>query len=348
MTAEPLGAWVAADFELVADLDDLMATGVTAADSGRVFVSVPRWGDPVPYTVAEIVDGKPVPYPSRQVNDELLVSVQSVVIGPDGHLWALDTGSLAFAPWIDGGPKLVEVDLDTDTVLRVIRPRTEALTPTSYLNDVRFDLSKGAGGYAYLTDSQAEGALVVIDLATGDTWAKLRGHPSTHAEDGFRAIVQGVVREGELYNGGADGIAISATSDRLYYCPLASRRLYSVPTAALRDRDLGDDKVAQQIVDHGDKGASDGLETDASGNVYVTAYEHSAVLKLATDGSWSTVLNTPGALWPDTLAVAADGNLYVSLNQLPRTPLFNHDVDDRIPPYQIIRIPVDAAPVRLS
>lgn len=252
MTAGPLGAWVAADFELVADLDDLMATGVTVADSGRVFISVPRWGDPVPYTVAEIIDGKPTPYPSQQVNDELLVSVQSVVVAPDGHLWALDTGSLAWAPWVEGGPKLVEIDLDNNTVLRVIRPSTDALTPTSYLNDVRFDLSRGVAGYAYVTDSQAEGALIVIDLATGDSWAKLRGHASTHAEDGFRAIVQGVVHEG--YTVGADGIAFNSTGDRLYYCALSSRRLYSVPTAALIDRELGDDKVAEQIVDHGDKG----------------------------------------------------------------------------------------------
>ncbi|BCB74752.1 L-dopachrome tautomerase-related protein [Phytohabitans flavus] len=338
----PLGAWLATDFEIVANLENLMLTGVTVADDGRLFISVPRWGDEAPFTVAEIVDGKPIAYPSQQFNDEGLVSVQSVVVAPDGRLWLLDTGSVAFAPWVEDGPKLVEVDLATNQVLRILRPA--ALTPTTYLNDVRFDLSRGDGGYAYITDSQAEGALIVVDLATGESWAKLRGHVSTHAEPGFRAIVQGVVREN--YAVGADGIAISADGSRLYYCPLSSRKLYSVPTAALIDRDLSDDEVAAQVVNHGDKGASDGLESDTAGAIYVTAYEHSAVLKRTEDGTWSTLLHAPGALWPDTLSLGADGYLYVSLNQLPRAPLFN-GIDHRIPPYQVARVKVDAKPVKL-
>ncbi len=344
MTARPLGSWVAPDAEIVVELGDLMLTGLTVSDSGRVFISVPRWGDDVPYTVAEIVDGKPVPYPSQEFNDSDLVSVQSVVVDPAGHLWLLDTGSLAFGPWMENGPKLVEVDLATDTVVRIVRPSSPAITATTYLNDVRFDLSRGAGGYAYITDSQGEGALIVVDLASGDSWAKLRGHASTHAEAGFRAIVQGLVREG--YVVGADGIAISADGERLYYCPLSSRKLYSVPTSALIDRDLPDDQVAALVTNHGDKGASDGLESDTAGNLYATAYEHSAVLKRTPDGTWSTILHAPGALWPDTLALAADGYLYVSINQLPRSPLFNGR-DDRLPPYQVVRVPVHAQPIRL-
>jgi len=352
MTGKPLGAWVAPDYEIVASFEEPMPTGVTVADSGRVFVSFPRWGDDVPFTVAEIIDGKPVPYPNAEVNrwtpetaGDTLVSVQSVIMDPDGYLWLLDTGSLAFAPFVDAGPKLVQVDLRTDSIIRIVRPSAAATTATTYLNDVRFDLSRGEAGFAYVTDSQREGAIIVVDLATGDSWSRLRGHHSTHAEDGFRAVVQGVVREG--YVVGADGIALSADGERLWYCPLSSRRLYSVSTDLLRDRDLPEADVAADVRDHGDKAASDGLETDAEGAVYATAYEHSAVLKRDAAGAWSTVLHAPQALWPDTLALAADGNLYVSINQLPRTPLFNGGVDDSVPSHQIVRVPVGAAPVRL-
>jgi sugar lactone lactonase YvrE len=353
MAHTPLGAWVAPDYDVVAAIDDLMPTGVTVSDDGRVFISIPRWGDDVPYTVAEIVDGKPVAYPDAAVNSwdpghaaGTLVSVQSVIVDPAGFLWLLDTGSLSFAPFVEAGPKLVQVDLETDRIVRILHPSAAAMTPTTYLNDVRFDLSRGTAGYAYLTDSQAEGALVVVDLDTGESWSRLRGHESTRAVPGFRAIVQGVVREG--YAVGADGIALSADGSRLYFCPLSSRRLYSVPTAALIDRGTTEAQVEALVVDHGDKGASDGLESDAEGAVYATAYEHSAVVKRDADGTWSTLLHAPGALWPDTLALAADGHLYVSVNQLPRTPLFNNGVDDRVPPYQIIRIPVSAHPVRLT
>ncbi|MCI2423392.1 major royal jelly family protein [Saccharopolyspora sp. K220] len=351
--ASPLGSWVANSYEVVAEFDDLMPTGLTVTGAGRVFVSFPRWGDEVPCTVAEVVDGEAVPYPSSEINTwstertpDQLVSVQSVITDPVGHVWLLDTGSLSFEPWLENGPKVVEVDPATDQVVRIIRPDTAAVTPTTYLNDIRFDFSRGSGGYAYLTDSQPEGALIVIDLASGESWSKLRGHESTRAAEGFRAVVQGVVRDN--YVVGADGIAVSADGSRLFYCPLSSRRLYSVDTSALVDRSMSDEDVTKSIVDHGDKGASDGLESDTAGNLYATAYEHSAVLKLATDGTWSTVLHGPALLWPDTLAVAADGYLYVSVNQLPRTPLFNGGVDERVPPYQIVRVRVDAQPITLT
>lgn len=59
-----LGSWVAENYEVVAEFDSLMPTGVTVTDEGRIFVSFPRWGDSVPYTVAEVVDGRPVAYPA--------------------------------------------------------------------------------------------------------------------------------------------------------------------------------------------------------------------------------------------------------------------------------------------
>lgn len=119
-------------------------------------------------------------------------------------------------------------------------------------------------------------------------------------------------------------------------------------TAALIDRSVKDDEVAKSIVDHGDKGASDGLEADTAGNLYFTAYEHSAVLKLGADGTWSTVLHGPKLLWPDTLAA---GRRRLSLRE--REPTTHAAVqpgrlDERVPPYQIVRTRVDARPVRLT
>ncbi|WP_101946397.1 SMP-30/gluconolactonase/LRE family protein [Mycobacterium sp. 3519A] len=348
----PLGSDVQPEYEVVAEITDLMPTGVTVSDDGRVFVSFPRWGDQVPYTVAEIVDGTAVAYPSIEVNAwtgaaprERLISVQSVIVDPDGYLWLLDTGAPSFSPYVaGGGPKLVRVDLNCNEIDRVLPIDDAAMTPTTYLNDVRFDFSRGR--YAYITDSQPTGALIVVDLDTGQSWDRLRGHRTTQAEDQFRAVVEGVVRD--QYRVGADGIAISADGARLYYCPLSSRRLYSVDTAALRDRDMPDDLVAQTVLDHGDKCASDGLETDTAGNLYATAYEHGAVLRRNPAGEWTTVLQAGELLWPDTLAIAADGQLYVSVNQLPRLPLFNHGADDRIPPYLIIRVDIGAQPIRLK
>lgn len=119
---------------------------------------------------------------------------------------------------------------------------------------------------------------------------------------------------------GSDGIAISSDGSRLYYCPLASRRLYSVSTEALLDETLAEAEVAATVRDEGMKPASDGLESDAQGRVYVTAYEHNAVARLKPDGLYETVVSDPRLLWPDTMSLADDGYLYVTANQLHRQP----------------------------
>lgn len=347
----PLGSDAEPNYEVVAEFTDLMPTGVTVSDDGRVFVSFPRWGDEVPFTVAEVVHGAAGAFPNIGVNKwtgtdpgERLISVQSVVIDPHGYLWLLDTGAPSFSAYVDMGPKLVRVDLTRNEIDQVVPIDPTAMTPATYLNDVRFDFRHGR--FAYLTDSQPTGALIVVDLDSGACWDRLRGHPTTQAQNQFRAVVEGLVRD--QYRVGADGIAISADGGRLYYCPLSSRRLYSVDAAALRDRDVSDDRVAETVLDHGDKGASDGLESDTDGNLYATAYEHGAVLRRSVGGHWTTVVQARNLLWPDTLAVGADGYLYVSINQLPRTPLFNDGNDERIPPYLLIRVDIRAQPVRLK
>src|SRR5690349_8594855 len=152
----------AGHYTVVARLWGAMPTGVTVSRHGRIFVNFPRWGDDVPFTVAELKDGKSVAYPSAEFNQydpnhvaERLVSVQSVVVDPANRLWILDTGSLHLGPTVPGGPKLVGVDLKSNQVFMTISFPSDVALPTTYLNDVRFDLRKGAGGIAYITDSGA-------------------------------------------------------------------------------------------------------------------------------------------------------------------------------------------------
>lgn len=136
--------------------------------------------------------------------------------------------------------------------------------------------------------------------------------------------------------------------ERLYYCPFASRRLWSVSVDALVDRDLDDPTVAATVVDEGDKGsASDGLESDDAGRLYATAYEHNAILRRLPGGQWETVVHDPRLLFPDTLSVAADGYLYVTANQLHRQAAYQRGVDRRERPYHVFRTPIDAGPVLL-
>ena len=194
-----------------------------------------------------------------------------------------------------GGPKLVCVDLATDQVVQKILFPPDVALPTSYLNDVRFDLRRGGAGMAFVTDSSDRGAngIIVIDLASGESWRRLHDHPSTKPEglDTFLPIVEGRPFVQRQPDGtvkpapamGSDGIAIAADGTRLYYCPLAGHHLYSVSLDALSDPNATEQQVAATVQDLGDRGfASDGLEGDAQGRVYLTDYEHNAVQRRDT------------------------------------------------------------------
>ncbi|WP_318284813.1 hypothetical protein [Bradyrhizobium lupini] len=52
--------------ETVATFNDAMPTGVTVARDGRIFINYPRWSDDVPFTVAELINGKAVAYLMRK------------------------------------------------------------------------------------------------------------------------------------------------------------------------------------------------------------------------------------------------------------------------------------------
>ena len=123
---------------------------------------------------------------------------------------------------------------------------------------------------------------------------------------------------------GADGIAISPNGRILYYCPLTSRHLYSVSVNALVDESKSDAEVAATVTDYGEKGgASDGLESDMEGRVYLSDYEHNAIRRRTSSGDIETLVHDPRVLWPDTLSLAADGYLYVTANQVERQGAFH-------------------------
>jgi hypothetical protein len=123
--SRPASSWpsekITGSLELVVAFTGAMPTGVTVAQDGRIFVNFPRWGDPVPFTVAEIKDDQPVAYPNADINQldpararETFVSVQSGVVDPrvpwtdtlavagDGYLYAVANRLHRQADYHDG------------------------------------------------------------------------------------------------------------------------------------------------------------------------------------------------------------------------------------------------------
>ncbi len=406
--------------ETVATFNDAMPTGVTVSRTNRIFVNFPRWGDDVPFTVAEVVHGKAVAYPNAAINDwpgrnlanpnaftdvqadqTHFVSVQSVVVDPADRLWVLDTGAPLLKNVVPGGPKLVCIDLMTNRVVKTILLPPEIAGENSYMNDVRFDLRVGDGGNqdptttigsmesvnpqraapdpkfplaersagkvessasgihgtAYITDSSSQGpnAIIVVDLGTGKSMRRLNQHFSTLSEPGFLMFAEGQPvyqtlsgHPAEPVLFAADGIAISADGSELFYCPINSTKLYAVSTAALRDRAKSDADVAGTVRIATGKMPSDGLESDASGGVYMTDPVTDSIHRFNTStGLTETLVHDPRLLWPDTMSLSDDGYLYVTANQLHRQPTMHRGQDLRKKPYQLFRIKVTAKPVRL-
>lgn len=121
--------------------------GIAVSRSGRMFSNYPPALDPMDqaYTVAELFSNNTEqPYPSSEINSppggridnstypptglgnsNYLIGVQSVVIDPADRLWILDTGRVAtqngtMLNAAYGGPKLVGVDLETNSVFTTI------------------------------------------------------------------------------------------------------------------------------------------------------------------------------------------------------------------------------------
>ena len=86
-------------------------------------------------------------------------------------------------------------------------------------------------GFAYIADAAGSygGAMVVYSYASNTAW---RWHDaSMAATPGYSFSTDGTTTTGTT---AIDGIALSPDSETVYYTPLMSNRLYSVPAQALR------------------------------------------------------------------------------------------------------------------
>lgn len=95
---------------------DLVINGPTVSPDGRLFTVAQPTSPGTTLEVAEIRDGKPLPYPDEHLNSwksgmdghELFVGVNSIRMGPDGGLWVVDRGGPGIGkPLAPGGPKLI-------------------------------------------------------------------------------------------------------------------------------------------------------------------------------------------------------------------------------------------------
>ena len=329
---------------------DHQLTGVNVSKDGRIFLNFPRWTEDNAVSVAELKNGKAVPYPNEEWNSwrnakkdkvaakDHFVCVQSVVMDHGGNLWVLDPAAPALAFRVPDGPKLVKINISTNKVEKVLNFGDDVAPQGSYLNDVRFSPDDK---WAYLTDSGTTGSLVVIDLSSGNARRVLAGDPSTQPDKSVEVTYGGKVLrkpDGMGVAFSADGLAISPDGKTVYWQAIKGKTLYSLPAADLQnavtdpssERDL-----PSKVTTVGENGPADGLIISRhDGKMYVTGPETDSVRvrNLAKPGSkLSTVLTDKRLVWPDTFAEGPDGTIYFSTSHIPDSRMFKVGAPPALP-----------------
>ena len=312
---------------------DHQVTGVAVTADGRRFVNFPRWTDDAPISVAEVMrDGSLRPYPDAEWNawrnakantmsvEDHFVCVQSIV--PDGHgnLWVLDPGAPGNEKILERAPKLVRIDLASNRVTKVIPVPGDVALQGTYLNDIRFSPDGRTG---YITDSGTRGALIVVDLTSGESFRALDGHPSTQIDKTVTVTLDGrPLRrpDGRQPAFAADGIAISNDGATLYWQALTGRTLYAIDTAKLT-RATSEADRARSVRTVAQTQVTDGLWMSKSGTLYLTSPTDYSIKRL-NGARVETVLTDRRLRWPDTFSEGPDGTIYVTASHIQDTQWF--------------------------
>jgi sugar lactone lactonase YvrE len=327
--------------EKVADLPKPPGNLAVSSD-GRLFFSFHPEGRP-DIRVAELVDGKVVPYPSIAFqgafqgagkSEVCFDTVLSVRIDSQNRLWTLDLANHGL-----GQPRLLAFDLKTDRLIHRFDFSGSTAGPGSHLNDFQID---PAGENIYIADASIFAktpAILVYNIKNRHCRRVLEKDISVMPED-FIPVVQGrkmLVFGIFAIRPGVDSIALDKSGEWLYYAPVTNNYMYRIQTKFLKDASLSSIQLSSHVEKFALKTMSDGLTMDVAGNIYITDPEHSAIVRLQSDGKLETLLKNPDLRWPDGLGYGPDGWLYITCSAL-------HQVIGKTPgsvkshgPYQIYR-----------
>ena len=320
-------------FETVATLGSQFPPGnIAIVPSGRTFLSIHGFYGQPTKVVELLKSGSVRPYPNQAWQSGSASSINSVlgVRGDqNGILWMLDTASDTQSA------RLIGWDTKAEQLHQVVYLSAPISAEDSFFNDIAIDTKHN---FAYLADTTKEGALVSVNLSTGEAKRLIAGSRFTQAED-IDLVIDGeaLTMGGNPVRLGADPITISTDFETLYFGALSGTKFYAVPTKTLRDFSLSDEQIEAEVSVYGNKPISDGATIDKAGNIYLGEMGKNAIGVTRPDGTYSRIMQDPKIEWADGFAVGADGYLYATLNQLQYSPPLNGGVDKSTGEYHIIR-----------
>ncbi|KAJ8959618.1 hypothetical protein NQ318_021804 [Aromia moschata] len=211
-------------------LENTVFTGLELSDD-RIFLATPRLRDGVPATLSTIPRRTPLG------SSPILRAIKS---DSCNRLWVLDSGVMSsidnFAMVCQ--PKLVVFDLITDEIVRTVAFPRQVIRPGSLLTNLIIDEEahgKCDSAFIYMSDTTAPG-LVVYDAGNDRAWRMV--DPSFYPDPNFSDYDI----NGETFTlmDGIVGLTHSPYLGTLFFQPLATDRIFSIPTSRLSSGPQGE------------------------------------------------------------------------------------------------------------
>lgn len=213
-------------------------------------------------------------------------------------------------PW---GPKIIVVNITTNSVERIYHMGNVTKTG-SLLDDIRFG-SPGSN-MAYMTDAGI-GALITLDLATGNAVRLLEGHDSVNAY--FPGSFQGTLdrtASGQASSApAADDLEVTPDADYLLY-QAASGNLWRIATEYL-DQSLTNSSLATILGDLTENWAftssTGGTAIDADGTSYYSNCDRTSIDAVAANGTRYQYVQDDRLVFVDAMWVSSDKKLWMPM-----------------------------------
>ena len=308
----------------VASSGNVMMTNAAVSPGGRLFGNFPRWTDvPTPSVGEATPDGRFKPFPGGDWNEwrpglppgDRFVCTHGLYADRENNLWAIDDASPHHGEMVEGGAKLVQIDLATDRVRRVYRLDKDLAPPGTVLSHMRVD-----GRFLYVTDAGL-GAIVVIDRESGRGHRVLEGVPCSRADRTIVPLIHGkplMHPDGRVPVINLSHLELSPDGTWMYFTPLFGPTLWRVPTKYLHDRSLRSEEVAAHAEAAVRIPPVTGITADAAGNLYLSALTEDGVLKLGPDGHLQTLIRDERISGPNEGSIGPDGFYYFPNSQATR------------------------------
>jgi sugar lactone lactonase YvrE len=337
--------------EVIAELPIRPAL-VTVNRQGRIFATV-HWFDRQEPQLMEITGRKEYkPYPNAKWNrgfgqgEDAFDQPLGILVDAKNRLWTVDCGIFPTLedgqpPLSNRSPRLLAFDTETgENVYNLALPQ-DTCPPGTYPQDLAID---EVNDFAYLADIGGSGkpAIVGINLKN-DRVRRFEAYPFLSAEnvdlmvEGKQLVFPDATGKFVPARIGINPITLSADNETVFFGAMCGLGWYSVSAQLLRDN-ADDSTIAAAIKRIANKPVCDGVSTDAEGNHFLTNLGENAIDRIDAQGQLTRLVQDNRLIWADGVRFGLDSWLYISVNQLNRSPLFSGAGEQGKPPYTIMRV----------